>query len=99
MRKNKLLDRICALTIVSCMTTQLLLYPAVPVSAEESIKTVTQASDTSINEQGLSEQTNLQQELPKPSYGYYDTGYNAPVIEVPEYLGLSQAISLPTSYS
>ena len=99
MRKNKLLDRICALTIVSCMTTQLLLYPAAPVSAEENIKMETQASDISTKEQGLSDQTSSQQTLPEPSYGYYDIGYNAPVIEVPEYLGLSQAISLPTSYS
>lgn len=94
MRKNKLLDRICALTVVSCMTTQLLLYPAVPASAEDSIKNVSQINYSDIKEKELSEP-----DLPEPSYGYYDTGYNAPIIEVPEYLGLSRAISLPTSYS
>lgn len=94
MRKNKLLDRICALTVVSCMTTQLLLYPAVPASAEDSIKNVSQINYSDIKEKELSEP-----DLPEPSYGYYDTGYNAPIIEVPKYLGLSRAISLPTSYS
>ncbi len=33
------------------------------------------------------------------SHGYYDTGYNAPIIEETEYYGLSQTIKHPLSYS
>ena len=35
MRKNKLLKRVCALTTSACIVAQLLLYPAIPVSADE----------------------------------------------------------------
>lgn len=66
---------------------------------EPIVKLEEQTSDSDTKEQVTSEQTFTEQELPTPSFGYYDTGYNAPVIEMPEYLGLSQTVTLPETYS
>lgn len=99
MRKNKLFERMCVVTTVVCMTTQLFLYPVVSVSADDSLEAVTQAIEGDTKEQVSKEQVSLEQTLPEPSYGYYDTGYNAPIIEEIGYLGLSQAAVLPETYS
>ena len=88
MRKNKLLKSMCALTTTACIITQLLIYPVIPVSADENATFGTNPQAT----------TNVEENInPHPSFGYYDNGYDAPMIEAPAYLGLEQAVVLPSS--
>lgn len=90
MRKNKLLKRVCALTTSACIVAQLLLYPAIPVSADENATVEANTQSATNGEEN---------DNPNPSFGYYDMGYDAPMIEEPVYLGLEQAVVLPSSYS
>ncbi|MEE1517753.1 MAG: C1 family peptidase, partial [Lachnospiraceae bacterium] len=90
MRKNKLLKSMCALTTTACIITQLLIYPVILVSADENATFGTNPQATT----NVEENINL-----NPSFGYYDNGYDAPMIEAPAYLGLEQAVVLPSSYS
>ena len=93
MRKRRPLKRVGAFATAICVNIQLLMYPTIAVNACDSIV------NTPLTYMDMEADLHQERETEDTYYGYYDTGYNAPVIEETQYLGLSQAIKLPSSYS